>query len=92
VTETKIAVSSLAMDLKRVSLSYWKGSDKVAERFVQEALKRQEELRELKVEPYVREKLMKLTQILTQPDKKKLAEDALTYSIIFQNYAVKSLK
>ena len=90
-SETKIAVSSLAMDLKRVALGYWQGSDQTAKRFSEEALKRKSELSGQEVKPYINVFLEKLPEILNQKDKKKLAEDALTYSVILQNYAVKTL-
>lgn len=57
--------------------------------FVDEALERKSELEGLEVKPYIKEILTKLPEILGQRDKKKLAEDALTYSVIFQNYALK---
>ncbi len=79
------------MDLKRVALGYWKGSDQTAARFVEEALKRKEELDDKEVKPYVKQLLNKLPETFKQKDKKKLAEDALTYSVILQNYAVKGL-
>lgn len=88
--ETKIAISSLAMDLKRVALGYWKGSDKIAQRFAVEALKRQEELKSASLKPYLKNLLENLPSILEQQDKKRLAEDALMYSTLFQNYALKT--
>lgn len=88
-SETKIALSSLALDLKRVALGYWKGSEQTAERFSEEALERQNELLSSEVKPYIRDLLTKLPQILKQTDKKKLAEDALMYSTLLQNYALK---
>ncbi|KKS83416.1 MAG: hypothetical protein UV59_C0040G0013 [Candidatus Gottesmanbacteria bacterium GW2011_GWA1_43_11] len=88
-SETKIAISSLAMDLKRVALGYWKGSDQTALRFSNEALKRQTELNSHKMKPYIQDLLKKLPQTLDQKDKQKLAEDALMLSTLFQNYALK---
>ena len=88
-SETKIAISSLAMDLKRVALGYWKGSDQTALRFSNEALKRQLELNSQKMKPYIQDLLKKLPQTLGQKDKLKLAEDALMLSTLFQNYALK---
>ena len=88
-TETKIAISSLALDLKRVAVGYWNGSDQIAQRFADEALKRQEELKSASLKPYLRNLLEKLPSILEQQDKKRLAEDALMYSTLFQNYALK---
>jgi len=88
-SETKIAISSLAMDLKRVALGYWKGSDQTALRFADEALRRQLELNSKKMKPYVKDLLKNLPQTLGQKDKLKLAEDALMLSTLFQNYALK---
>ncbi len=88
-SKTKIAFSSLSMDLKRVALGYWKGSEQTALRFSDEALKRQLELNFQKMKPYVRDLLKKLPQTLGQQDKQKLAEDALMLSTLFQNYALK---
>ena len=88
-SETKIAISSLALDLKRVAVGYWNGSDQTAQRFSQEALKRRSELENQNPEPYLRKLLDHLPQTLGQKDKKHLAEDALMYSTLFQNYAVR---
>ena len=87
-TKNNIAIASLSMDLKRVALGYYKGSDKTAVRFSRETLKRRNEVDKKNVEPYIRKILKKLPKILKQKDKMKLAEDALMYSTIFQNYAI----
>jgi len=42
-TKDYVAISSLAMDLKRVAVGYYGDSNKTARRFSQEALKRIEE-------------------------------------------------
>ena len=88
-SETKIAISSLALDLKRVATGYWNGSNQTALRFSEEALKRKEEIANVEVKPYIRKFLNSLPEILAQKDKQKLAEDALMYSTLFQNYALK---
>ena len=88
-TKQKIAISSLAMDLKRVALGFHNGSEKTAQRFAQEALKRGEEISN--PPPYLRKIINTLPRILSQQDKQKLAEDALMYSTIFQNYVTKNL-
>lgn len=90
-SETKIVISSLAMDLKRVALGYYNGSDKTAQRFSEEALERKEEVENTEVKPYLRKLLNSLPKVLSQKDKQKLAEDALMYSTLFQNYALKNL-
>ena len=89
-TNNQIAISSLAMDLKRVALGYYHGSGNTAQRFAQEALKRKDEIKINDVKPYLQKMLIDLPAILLQKDKQKLAEDALMYSTIFQNYALKN--
>ena len=88
--ENKFAIESLAMDLKRVALGYYNGSERTAERFCQEALKRKEEISPTHLKPYFRKVIQSLPQILSQEDKSRLAEDALMYSTIAQNYALKN--
>lgn len=89
-TENQIAISSLAMDLKRVALGYHRGSQETAQRFAQEALKRKEEITD--APPYLKKILESLPQILSQKDKERLAEDTLMYSTLFQNYVLSALK
>ena len=85
--KNKIALGSLAMDLKRVALGYYRNSTKVAEIFMEEALKRKKEVDVTSVKPYVKDLLSKLEDIKNEKDKQKVAEDALMYSILFQNAA-----
>ena len=82
-------LGSLALDLRRVAQGYFRGSEIMAERFAEEAKVRKEELRDINLKPYLRNLLSKMDDILKQNDHKKLAEDALMYSILFQNAAVK---
>ncbi|MCL5970510.1 MAG: hypothetical protein M1450_03350 [Patescibacteria group bacterium] len=86
----KIALSSLAMDLKRVALGFYRDSPNVANRFLEEALKRKEEIDIKTVKPYVKDLLEKLNQITKQKNYEKVAEDILLYSILFQNAALKA--
>jgi len=89
-TKQNIAIASMAMDLKRVAVGFYNGSTKIAKRFSEEALKRREEIDEDKLKPYLKKFYNKLPEILDQKDEKKIAEDALTYSTIFQNYALRN--
>jgi len=75
------------MDLKRVAIGYFRGSNIMAEKFYIEALKRRSELDNRNLEPYLTIFLNKLDH-LNKEEKKKAAEDALLYSTIFQNAAV----
>ena len=63
---------------------------KTARRFSQETLKRRTEIKEESVKPDLRKFIKKLPEILSHKDKSKIAEYALMYSTIFQNYALKN--
>lgn len=86
----RIAMESLAMDLKRVALGYHRGAIVVAKRFSEEALKREQEIDKSKVKPYIRKILQEIEHILHGKDEQKIAEDALMISTILQNYSQKS--
>ena len=88
----KIIISSLAMDLKRAALGYYKGSFKTADRFAQEAIKRKKEVDLKNLKPYLVKLLVKMETTLQKSDKKDAAEDLLMYSTLFQNYVLKFLK
>ena len=83
--KNKIALSSLALDLKRVALGYFRGSNSMAERFFKEALKRKHEIDSTKIKPYVKNLLTGFEKIQFEKDEKRKAEDALMYSTLFQN-------
>ncbi len=83
----KQILGALAMDLKRVALGYFRGSDVMAARFLDEALKRRSELNDNELKPYLVNLLNKLEN-LKEEKKDKAAEDALLYSTLFQNAAL----
>lgn len=85
----KIAIESLSMDLFRVAIGYHRGSNKMAERFLGEALKRLSEIERVNIKPYFVQVLNKIPIILSDKDLGQRAENALTYSIICKNYAKK---
>lgn len=87
--ENQIALSSLAMDLKRVALGYHRGSIVMANRFLEEALKRKSEIDTESVKPYIKRLLNKLDSLYEEKDKDRVAEDALMYSTLFQNASLK---
>lgn len=87
-TDDKYVIASMAMDLKRVALGLHNGSNLTAKRFFEEALKRKAEIKEEDIKPYLKVFLDKLPKLLDQKDAKKIAEDALLYSTIFQNYVI----
>lgn len=85
----KVILGSMAMDLKRVALGYYKGSFKTADIFLKEALKRKSEIKSGSVRPHIEKILKKIDSLNKLKDKKKAAEDALMYSTILQNATLK---
>jgi hypothetical protein len=85
----KQVLGALAMDLKRVALGYFRGSNSMAERFFQEALKRRDEIDNQKLKPYLA-KFLNDMENLKNEKREKAAEDALFYSTIFQNASTKA--
>ncbi len=85
--DRKLILSSLALDLRRVAQGYHRGSYRMADRFLEEALKRKTEAEKLEEKAYIKKFLKKLEDFRTEKDTTKKAEDALTYSVIFQNAA-----
>lgn len=81
-------LGALALDLRRVAQGYYRGSEAMALRFAQEAQKRKKELQNTDIKAYLLKLLSGMDGMLKQKDHKKLAEDALMYSILFQNAAV----
>lgn len=84
----KIIIESLSMDLLRVALGLQRGSFKMAKRFKEEALKRQNELDLQSMPPYLKKLLLKSKDVL-EKDNYENAEDFLMYSVLFQNAARK---
>ncbi|MBI2612100.1 hypothetical protein HYW54_05170 [Candidatus Gottesmanbacteria bacterium] len=85
---TYIALSSLAMDLDRVSIGLYRKSYKMADRFAEEALKRRREIDGKKVKPYIVKLLGDMERSLKSADNDRKAEDTLMYSTLFQNAAL----
>lgn len=86
----KIIIESLAMDLKRVSLGLQRGSLAMANRFKEEALKREEELENQELNNYL-QKLVKNCKKMLLSNEERVVEDALMYSTLFQNYSQKKI-
>ncbi len=81
----KIILSSLALDLKRVAQGYARGSNNMAVRFLDEALRRKSEAMTLDLKPYLKSLLKKVGELKNINDLNRRAEDALMYSTLFQN-------
>lgn len=84
--KNKQILGALAMDLKRVALGYFRGSNFMAERFFEEALKRKNEIDIDELKPYLVKYLNKIENVKRE-NNDKAAEDALLYSTLFQNAA-----
>lgn len=83
-----ISLSSLAMDLKRVAMGYHKNSIAVADRFLQEAVKRDGDIDPNNLKPYLSKLLGEVRAIDKIEDNQIKAEKALLLSILFQNAAL----
>jgi hypothetical protein len=70
------------MDLKRASLGFWRGSDKVGKRFIDESIKRRGEIDLDKIPIYL--------QLILKDLKNNDPEKLLMYSTLIQNYLIKS--
>lgn len=88
--QTYISLSSLAMDLKRVALGKYQGSHSMADRFLTEALERKNEINYEEIDPYIKQILESIEKLKEEKDSQKLAEDALMFSTIIQNYSLVS--
>ena len=85
--ENKIILGSLALDLKRAAIGFNRGSYAMADRFLEEALKRKKEFKKDNTKPYLLQILDKIEKLKTQPND-ELAENALMYSILIQNFVL----
>lgn len=83
----KIILESLSMDLLRVAKGLYRGSDSMAERFLEEALLRKNEVKQSELKPYFKKILLAMEKSLKSSDKEKKAEDALMYSTLIRNYS-----
>ena len=77
--KNKFILESLASDLKRVAIGKQRGSNKMAGRFLLEAIKRKKEIDMKLVATYIKNLLSKLNNNID-------ADDALMYSTLIQNY------
>ena len=85
--ENKIILGSLALDLKRAAIGFHRGSYAMAEKFLSEAIKRKNEYKKNNIKPYLLRLLEKIENLKTQ-SKDELAENALMYSTLIQNYVL----
>lgn len=86
--DQKVIIESLAMDLKRVAIGFHRGSIAMAKRFQQEALERQLELEKESLDDYLKKLIHDSKEVLLN-NSARTAEDALMYSVLFQNFSQK---
>lgn len=86
----KIILESLALDLKRVSMGYHRGSIKMANRFLEEAIKRKDEADISLLKPYMRRIIVRVHKL--KDDRSRIAEDAQMLSTLVQNYTILNFK
>lgn len=84
-TNERIIIESLAMDLKRVAVGLQRGSLGMAKRFTVEALQREQELEKLTNNPYLT-RLIAGSRKALQTTSSRTPDDVLMYSTLFQNY------
>ena len=77
--ENKYILDSLASDLKRVALGLHRGSNQMANKFLDEALKRKKELNKNNIQQYIQ-------NLLNNIDKNMSSDYALMCSTLIQNY------
>jgi hypothetical protein len=87
--QANMQLAALSMDLKRVALAVHNRSQHVADRFIRESLAKKNTIDAVAQRPHVRTILTTLDAVLSQKDASKLAEDALLYSTLLQNAALK---
>jgi hypothetical protein len=86
--KNKIALESMAMDLKRAALGLHRGSNTMAYRFLEEAIKRKQEIDINKVDSYLRKIINNINKLAVTDNSERKAEDILMYSVLIQNYCL----
>lgn len=85
--ETYYILESISLDLKRIALGIYHQSPETVLRFCAEIPKREKELTNEDLEPYLSSLIEKTNDVLKAIDSDRAAEDALMYSTLLHNYA-----
>ena len=88
--DNKVALSSMAMDLKRAALGWHRNSNMVAERFFLEAIKRRNEVDDSQVSQHIKDIFKKVENFVHISDTSEKAENALMFSTLIQNFVLDS--
>ncbi|MGH7203354.1 MAG: hypothetical protein ACREHC_02845 [Candidatus Levyibacteriota bacterium] len=83
----KILLESMALDLKRVALGSYSKSTKMADRFLQEVFKRNEQLDYQSLPESLRKILLTMQKSFEQTNRQRLADDALMYSTLLLSFS-----
>ncbi|HSX48765.1 MAG TPA: hypothetical protein VLE44_00725 [Candidatus Saccharimonadales bacterium] len=86
--KNKIALESLALDLKRGSVFLNRNSQFAANQFLKEAVERKSEIDLKGLSSYIQKIILDLDKIIEEKNKSAKAENLLMYSTIIQNYAL----
>lgn len=88
---TNQLIATISVDLKRIALAYHSNSLTTGKKFISEVLNAKKYINSDTIEPYMEKILLKLDTVLINDNNIELAEDALMYSTILQNYYVSRL-
>ena len=88
---TNQLIASIAVDLKRVANAYHTNSITTGNRFIREIIETKKQINKSELDSYMKKTLEKLYKALTSTKHEEVAEDALMYSMILQNYYVSRL-
>lgn len=88
-TNTQMLIGSLSNDLLRVANLTHRGSHEGAKRFLTEAMRWSDQLRNKNTKPYIK-KIIQDINLNNKKLTKDRAEDLLMYSTLLQNYSLKN--
>lgn len=84
----KFILESLSMDLKRVAIGNHRKSFTMADRFLEEALKRKKEIDMSSIKKYMQNVLENIEKMKGK-NSEEISEQSLMYSTLIQNYTQK---
>jgi len=90
--ETQMLIGSLSNDLFRVASLVQRGSNQAAYRFLQEAKRWSNQLKNQPIPPYIEKLVSDVSQRNIADISLKSAETYLMYAILLQNYALRNKK
>lgn len=83
----KLLLQAMALDLKRVAIGYHSGSTKMADIFLQEVLKLEQQLDIESLSPTIKKLVTYVELLPNEKNVNKRAENALLYSTLFLSFS-----